>query len=253
MIRPSRIGPLIMVNESLGATDLAGSPMCINAMKVLSYMRDNDGIALTKSGAFYRKFVTWAAKEFRWPGHEANELYRFNKVLNEPDFLPLAIMHELLVSARLIRRYKDTALLSQAGKRIIGDHGALQAELFDTYFTAFDHWSSERFSIDYDDADIVHFLGVTKHNLDDWMPMAELAEMCLPLDLISHFHFSPVTDTCYYLHISVVRPLLWLGLLEQNSDDERRAMIEDRRYRKTILFDRFLHFLSVRDGSWTIH
>ena len=127
MIRQSKIVPFIMLNESLGMTDLSGSPMTINAMKVLAYIRDNDGIMLTKSGAFYRKFVTWAADDFRWPGYEAEELYRLNKVLNELDFMPLAIMHELLIGARLIRRYKGKVLLSQAGKRIIGDYGALQA------------------------------------------------------------------------------------------------------------------------------
>ncbi|WP_416193548.1 hypothetical protein [Nitrobacter sp. TKz-YC01] len=36
--------------------------------------------------------------------------------------MPLAIMQELLIAAQLIRHYKDKALLSQAGKRIIGDY-----------------------------------------------------------------------------------------------------------------------------------
>ena len=75
MIRQSRVAPALLLNESLGMADLADSPMCINAMKVLTYIRDNDGILLTKSGAFYRKFVTWSAQDFRWPGHEAEELY----------------------------------------------------------------------------------------------------------------------------------------------------------------------------------
>ena len=90
MIRQSRIAPFVYLNESLGVADLPGSPICINAMKVLIHMRDNVGIALTKSGAFNRKFVTWAAKDFRWPDYEIEELHRVNKVLNEPDFPPLA-------------------------------------------------------------------------------------------------------------------------------------------------------------------
>ena len=67
MIRPSRIAPIIFLNESLGLADLSGSPMCVNAMKVLAYARDNDGITLTKSGAFYRKFVTWARRTSAGP------------------------------------------------------------------------------------------------------------------------------------------------------------------------------------------
>jgi len=139
MIRQSKIVPFIMLNESLGMTDLSGSPMTINAMKVLAYIRDNDGIMLTKSGAFYRKFVTWAAEDFQWPEYGPDRLYIVNKVLNEPDFMPLAIMHELLVGARLLRHCKGKAVPTKAGKAMIGNHGALQAELFDAYFLALDH------------------------------------------------------------------------------------------------------------------
>jgi hypothetical protein len=253
MIRQSRIAPIVMLKESLGVAELFGSPMSMNAMKVLMYIRDHHGIALTKSGAFYRKFVTWAAADFCWPGYEAEQLYAVNKVLNEPDFLPLAIMHELLIGARLIRRYKGKALLSPAGKRIVGDYGALQAELFDAFFIALDHWSYERFSIEYDDADIVHFLGVVQSRLDDWVPLTELAGWCLPLDLITSYRFSPVKDASFYLFSRLIRPLLWLGMIEQHPDDDRRVMIEDRRYRMTPLYDRFLSFRIIGDGGWTIH
>ena len=253
MIRPSRIAPFVMLNESLGRIDLAGSPMCINAMKTLTYIQENDGITLTKSGAFYRKFVTWAADDFRWPGYEAEELYRLNKVLNEWDFLPLAIMHELLIGARLIRRYKGKALLSQAGKRIVGDYGALQAELFDTFFIAFDGSGHERFPIDYDDADVAHFLGVVQNRLDDWVLVTKLAGWCLPLDLITNYRFSPLEDACYYLLSRLLRPLLWLGMIERHPSAERYPAFHDLRYRKTPLYDRFLHFNFTKAMSGTIH
>ncbi|NGO49760.1 hypothetical protein [Allomesorhizobium camelthorni] len=242
-----------MLNESLGVSDLSGSPMCINTMKVLTYICDNDGITLTKSEASYRKFVTWAAEEFGWPGFEAEELYRLNRVLNEPDFPPLAIMHELLVGSRLIRHYKSKALLSQAGKAMLGDYGALQAELFDTFFIAFDHAGHERFPIEYEEADVVHFLGVIQNRLDGWVPLTELAGWCLPLDLITSYRFSPVQDASFYLFSHLVRPLLWLGMIEEHNVEDKRLRIEDRRYRKTPLFDRFLSFWLIRDGGATIH
>ena len=229
-----------MLNESLGAADLADSPMCLNAMKVLQHMRDEGGITLTKSGAFYRKFVTWAAEDFRWPGFEAKKLYVVNKVLDEPDFPPLAIIHELLVGTRLIRRYKGKAMLSQAGKAIIGDYGALQAEFFDAFFLALDHGAYERFPIDYDDADVGHFLMVVHGRLNDWIPLTAVTAWCLPLDLITSYRFSPVQDAAFYLYSRLIRPLLWLGMIEEEGTDERRH-IENRRYRKTQLFDRFLH------------
>jgi len=111
----------------------------------------------------------------------------------------------------------------------------------------------ERFPIEYDDADIGHFLRVVQNRLDDWVPMAELAGWCLPLDLITSYRFSPASDACYYLLSRLIRPLLWLGMIEQQSEDDRRARIEDRRYRKTALFGRLLSFKTIRDGGWTIH
>src|SRR5690606_14498806 len=100
MIRQSRVAPFIMLTESLGASDLSGSPMAINGMKVLTRATDDGGITLTKSGAFYRKFVTWAAEDIQWPEYGPDRLYIVNKVLNELDFMPLAIMHELLLGSR---------------------------------------------------------------------------------------------------------------------------------------------------------
>lgn len=253
MTRQSRIAPVIMLNESLGASDLSGSPLTINAMKVLTRAHEDGGITLTKSGAFYRKFVTWAAEEFCWPGYEADELYRLNKVLNELDFMPLAIMHELLVGSRLLRHYKGKAVPTKAGKAMIGDHGALQAQLFDAYFTGFDFLGHERFPIDHDDPDFVHFLGVIQNRLVDWVPLTELAGWCLPLDLITNHRFSPVEDASYYLLSRLVRPLAWLGMVERDPDAERYCSVYDLRYRKTPLFGRFLSFKLVRDGGWTIH
>lgn len=55
MIRQSRIAPFIMLN---GLSDLSRSPMTINCMKVLPRATEDGGVPLTKSGAFYRKFVT---------------------------------------------------------------------------------------------------------------------------------------------------------------------------------------------------
>lgn len=55
------------------------------------------GIGLTKSGALNRAFATWAAERLEWPKYTSKELFEFHKVLSEPDVLPLAIVHRLLV------------------------------------------------------------------------------------------------------------------------------------------------------------
>ena len=252
MISVSRIAPFILLNEGLGFSDLSGSPMCVNGMKLLIHARDSDGIPLTRSGAFFRKFVAWAAESFHWPEYEAEKLYVANKVLNEPDFFPLAVMHDLLLGARLMRHYNGKAVLTKTGKAMIGDYGALQAEMFDTFFIALDHSAYERFPIDYDDADIRHFLGVIQNRLGDWVTLADFASWCLPLDAIRKWRISPKVDACFYLTSRVVRPLIWLGLLEQ-AVDERRMVIEERLIRRTPLFDRFVRVSIGQSDRWSIH
>lgn len=179
MIRPSRISPDILINESLGTADLAASPMSANGMRLLIYARDNEGITLTKSGGFFRKFVTWAAHEFRWPEHEPEKLFAVNKVLNEQDFFPLAVMHSLMLATRLIRHYKGKAVLTKAGRAMIGDDGRLQAVLFDAYCATLNLSEYERFPMEYEDADLRHCLGVVQNRLDDWVVLADLAGWCL--------------------------------------------------------------------------
>ena len=50
--------------------------------------------------------MQWAAEAFAWPDYTAEELYYLNKVLNEHDFLPLMVLHEAMISAKLVRHYK---------------------------------------------------------------------------------------------------------------------------------------------------
>ncbi|TCR62906.1 hypothetical protein EV561_1736 [Rhizobium sp. BK376] len=114
MFRQSTLSPLIFISSDLSEQELADSPLAINGMKLLRYAEQSGGIPLTQSlGAFHRKCVEWAAHEFRWPGFEPDVLYSVNKVLNEPDFPPLSILHQALQELRLIRHYKGTAVLTK--------------------------------------------------------------------------------------------------------------------------------------------
>lgn len=252
MIRPSRISPDVLINESLGAADLTASPMCANGMRLLIYARDNEGISLTKSGGFFRKFVTWAAHEFRWPEHGPEKLFAVNKVLNEQDFFPLAVMHSLMLATRLIRHYKGKAVLTKAGRAMIGDYGRLQAVLFDAYFSTLDLSEYERFPMEHEDADLRHYLGVVQSRLDDWVELADFAGWCLPLGMITASRIDPVSDACFHLISRLIRPLIWMGLLERKPEQDR-TRIEQRHYRKTILFDRFIRIAFWQGGGWSIH
>lgn len=135
MTVPSKISPHLFLNETLSEKELARSRLCIAAMTTLKHLADAGGIGLTKSGTFNRNFVVWAVDQFDWPGYTAKELAVANKVLDEDDVLPLSCLHELLRIAKLIRHAKGKALLTKAGATRLGDHGRLQATVFETFFT----------------------------------------------------------------------------------------------------------------------
>lgn len=251
MWRSSAIGTEILINAGVRRDAIAHSPMCLNAMKLLAYAQEGDGIKLTKSESFYRRCVEWAAEEFQWPEWTPSDLYAVNRVLNEQDFLPLAVMHDLLLMARLIRHSKGKAMLTKTGRVVAGNCGAVQACLFDAYFIS-DLSADERFLVPSGADDLHHYLGVAQNRLGDWVRFADFAEWCLPIPLITRWRVGPEVDACYYLMSRVVRPLNWLGLLEIGPE-QRQLRIEDRMLRKTALFENFLRVGVHRLPAMTVH
>lgn len=118
---------------------LLTSPLIRGILKTAEYIEANGGIGLTKSGAFYRKFVHWAAAEFDWPGYGEEELFSINKVLNEWDFQPVSDIHDLLRGLKLGRHYKGKFLLTKAGKELVAHPGRMFSELAPNYLFRLDH------------------------------------------------------------------------------------------------------------------
>ena len=252
MTIPSQISPHLFLDEALDEAELAGSRLCMAAMTTLQHIAEHAGIGLTKSKAFNRKFVTWAVDQFNWPRYTAEELYIVNKVLNEDDVPPLIYLHELLLAAKLIRHRKGKAILTKAGKSLLDDHGRLQVMLFETFFTKFDFAAHERWRIEMPDADMLHFLGAIGNRLSDWVPYPEFAGWCLPIFALRAQRGTPEEDAMFYLATRVVRPLNWLGLLEQK-EVSRLAPIHTVELRKTALFDAFLRFGIPHQHSRALH
>ena len=146
MTQRSQVAHDMLVNDNLSGAELAGSPLTMNGMKLLQLAGKKDGIELTKSGFFNRKCVVWAAQEFQWPEYQPAQLYSLNKLLNEQDFPPLTVMHDLMVLGSLIRHRKGYAVLTPSGKAMLNSYGKLQALLFETYFTTYDLGSGARLS-----------------------------------------------------------------------------------------------------------
>ncbi len=75
----------IRLNETLSLRDLSACWVLNHARLVMEHMAANQGVKLTTTGNFNRKFVEQMVRDFRWPGFEPDVVWRYSKVLNEPD------------------------------------------------------------------------------------------------------------------------------------------------------------------------
>lgn len=255
MIVTSELSQTILLETSIPADQLAQSPLATNGMKLLEYADRRGGIPLTKAmGNFDRHCVEWAANEFQWPGYEPTELYAVNKVLNEPDFPPLFGLHSMLMNARLMRHLKGRAVLTKAGTKILGLGGELQAKLFDRAFFDSDPWGDDLRVVEGGLWDITHIINVALSRLHDWVSLDVFTALCVPVDVF------PTTgplgakhNAALYVSLHAVRPLKWLGLVEEYAHVDQRLALGERKLRKTSLFDRSVRITIPVVGSASLH
>lgn len=62
------------------------------ALLTPQYAQAHGAIGLTATKAFKRVFVHWAVEHFDWSRSSAEEMLRYNKVINEYGFPPLEVM-----------------------------------------------------------------------------------------------------------------------------------------------------------------
>lgn len=218
---------------------LLTSPLIRGVLKTAEYIAVNGGIGLTKSGAFNRKFVHWAAAEFDWPGYPEKELFRMNKVLNEWDFPPVSDIHDLLKGFKFGRHYKGKFLLTKAGKDLIAHPGRMFAELAPNYLFRLDHGSH----LQAEDGLLGNwdiFLNVINVEADHGTSRSALRKALYGEPDPSGFSYDRVSSTLY---VSVVRPLCWAGLLQET--DPHRSL-SDQKLTKTELWRRVLRLETDR-------
>ena len=231
---------MIGINSHVTEADLQCSPLCVNSMKLMVYAHENGGIPLTKSGAFNRKFVHWAAVEFDWKDYTADHLYQINKVLNEDDFLPLMVMHDLLGMAKIGRHYKGKFVLTPKGRKLIGDHRQLQQSLFQTLLYDYNLGNLDRIPDD-NHPDWQIYMGVMDREIVDWVTIGHMLNVFYGMEIEGKDFSSSEFRAAMWFSSRVVRPLVWLGLLESEERDFRTTIYE-RKIRKTPLWSKWLRF-----------
>lgn len=216
-------------------TAMRHSPMLRAVCLTFDYIKENGPIGLTATRALKRYFVKWAADAIQWPFYTTEDLYDFNKVLNECDFPPLAIMHDLLLSTKLARHRKGALHMTRLASQLRADPAALWALLARQFLFATDHTGYTRLGD--------QLMG----NWDIFLNVINVeAQHGLSEDRLCEVLYGPSEEygrrddirmkAALYIH--VLRPLCWMGLLDEVRSQDR--LRRDEHYFKTPLWQEAL-------------
>lgn len=223
---------------------LDGSKLLDAFYKSLSYAEEHGGIGLTQNKAFNRKFCLWAADNFAWPEYSSEELLSIQKVLNEWDVPPVMILHDVISSMKLGRHVKGKFQYSNKAKELAQDRGNMFAALANHYLFNYDHGRMQRFDF------------TAPGNWDVWLNVINVEAQygVTDDDLLNTFYgfgSDDVHDREYWEHSSflmweVLRPLYWLGFLDETVADGDK-LGGRRLYTKTDLWRKCLRLETDRD------
>jgi len=88
---PSASNHAIRLEPDLAEADISGSAIMANALLLLRRAAETGGLKLTATGNLSRSVVAEMCGIIRAPDYDKDELLRFQKVINEPEFLPPAL------------------------------------------------------------------------------------------------------------------------------------------------------------------
>lgn len=134
-------------------------------------------------------------------------------MLNEPDFAPLMVLHDLMIAMKLGRHYKGEFRPTKAGQALAGHPGRIFGTVVPFFLFRINHASMSRF----DDAPILGnwdvFLNVLNVESENGATGAHLRRV-----LFGEPEMGPLPrydEVMGQLYIQVLRPLCWAGLLQQ--------------------------------------
>src|SRR5690242_12639756 len=133
---PSAVQTAVQIANDLSVDEVVCSPVARNTLILLRQTIERDGFSLTASGNLSRAAVAEMCKLIEWPDYDQADAFRFNKVINEPDFLPLHAVRQLAQAATLVRTHHGKLVATPVGKSMLSQagHGSLLAILFHLAF-----------------------------------------------------------------------------------------------------------------------
>ena len=234
----------IRLAANFSPEELGQSAVARNALVLLHSASTGPGLKLTTTGNLSRSVVAEMCDLFTWPGFDKAEAFRFHKMINEPDFLPLYFVRHLVETAGLVRQRRGYLKVTPVGRQVVEDPArqALQALLFHLALWAVDlGYFGRGLHGDWPQQDIGVLLWSLSTAANDWELPQRLTRMCtIPIDSVLETEWDSGTMA---MEARILRPLWWFGLLEHRQDKvPGRRFGASHFYRKTPLYDRFLSF-----------
>ena len=251
---PTKPGAAIRLRTDTLEDDLSSSTIARNTVILLQHAAESAGLRLTATGNLTRATVADMIPQMEWPEFDKADMYRFNKVINEPDFAPLHIVRVTALSAGLLRARRGRLVITKSGRDMLspGQRGALLARLAITMFwtRSLAEYGREILGA-WPQADIGVVLWSLCVSAADWQSPDALARLCtIPVNGILGSDWD-VGATL--LEARILRPLLWLGLIEHRQETIPGSPFGRRHfYRKMPLFDKLIEFditLEAPSGS----
>ena len=116
---PSRSNHAIRLEPDLADAEISGSAVTTNALILLRRAAEIGGLKLTATGNLSRAVVEEMCGIIQAPDYDKAELLRFQKVINEPDLLPLHFIRILTQAAKLSRTHRGKLVPTPLGRRML--------------------------------------------------------------------------------------------------------------------------------------
>jgi hypothetical protein len=189
------------------------------------------------------------------PNYDKTELLRFQKVINEPDFLPLHFIRIVTQAAKLLRTHRGKLMPTPLGRRMLTaeQHGPLQALLFHVALWHINLAYFDRRPLDsWPQSDVGVVLWSLSASANDWLPRETLTRLCtIPVIGVLEATWDFGSSA---MEARILRPLVWFGLLESRTEGKSPTeLVDPHLYRKAPLLDRFVKFDVEIEGSGTRH
>ena len=114
---PSAVQFAIQIANDLSVDEIASSAVARNTLILLKHAIERVGLPLTATGNLSRATVAEMCKLIEWPNYDQADAFRLNKVINEPDFLPLHVVRQLAQAATLVRAQRGKLVTTPLGKK----------------------------------------------------------------------------------------------------------------------------------------